>query len=82
MDQSGYEAILQRLHDGRHMCKDIEDLLKMRYEKWCMSMCLYKCMCVTSALFHRALAEDKYGRDLVAIARKAEGQTEIGSVVL
>lgn len=79
MDQSGYEAILQRLHDGRHMCKDVEDLMKMRLENEVfMSVCLCECLCMTFALLHRALAEEKYGRDLVAIARKAEGQTEIG----
>lgn len=32
---TGYDVLVQRLLEGKKMCKDVEDLLKQRYENQC-----------------------------------------------
>lgn len=87
----GYETICQRLNDGRRTCKDMEDLLKMRWVPTALctstltaadlswpqleSHLALLCSCV-----FRAAAEERYGKELVTIARKTGGLYEIWCV--
>lgn len=77
----GYEIISQRLSDGRRTCKDVEELLRMRWVGCSPSLVhAWAALGLTAAVvsyFFRASAEEKYGKELVTIARKAGGLYEI-----
>lgn len=81
----GYEIISQRLNDGRRTCKDMEELLKMRWAHGFLIGCtrmnkMTSLQCGSALLWFcpcRASAEEKYGKELVTIARKAGGVYEI-----
>lgn len=36
---TGYDVLVQRLLEGKKMCKDVEDLLKQRYKNQCEKKC-------------------------------------------
>ncbi|KAJ0029766.1 hypothetical protein NQD34_004763, partial [Periophthalmus magnuspinnatus] len=81
ISNTGYEALTQRLNDGRRTCKDLEDLQKMRwvYVKL-LRWCILGLKCHRTDVWFcslRASAEEKYGKELVAIAHKAGGLFEI-----
>lgn len=76
----GYEIISQRLSDGRRTCKDVEELLRMRWavlQRWLHAWCSTEAQLCCALTFFRASAEEKYGKELVTIARKAGGLYEI-----
>lgn len=81
ISHAGYEAIIQRLNDGRRTCKDIEDLFKMRWAYWWRAQGDERDVSLTlhcgRRVCHRASAEEKYGKELIAISRKVGGVYEI-----
>lgn len=79
----GYEVICQRINDGRRTCKDMEELLKMRWAHFFGLLNIDAFMTSLQSVspllwfYCRASAEEKYGKELVTIARKAGGVYEI-----